>query len=601
MEDEKEGRTPRRLPKHLWAMLRERVSEWFIGGVLLALTGFAPQEFIARVVRYVATPERVGHLSRLALDARPVIVFVGIAIIVADALYRNRHRPVTAAPGGPPLTEDGAGRLQPNGRALVGSEPSAPEALPLPNHPSLSEGRVLLVVLPFESLGGADKYDYFSEGLTEDMITQLARLSPERLGVIARTSAMRYKSTTKTIHQIGQDLGVSHVLEGSVRRAGDRVRVAAQLIRVSDETHLWAEAYEGNRHDILALQIEVAKAIAREIEIKLTPHEQGRLDRTPAIDAQAHEAYLKGRHFWSTRTEEGMRKSIEYFQLAIEHQPNFAAAYDGVADAYTMLACRGVSPARETFHKAKMAARKALQIEPDLGEAYASLAHVRLHDWDWVDLEQDFLRAIELNPGHAIAYYWYAEYLMMAGRAEDAIARVRQSQQMDPLNSVLNASVAIILYLARRYDQAREELRKALEIDPNHFLLHFRLGLVYQQQQLFDDAIEEMQKAVTLSGRSTEALTGLAQTYAAAGMGAAMQQIVDVLETESERHYVHPYNMAKVFGSLGDKEQTFGWLEKAYDEHSPDFIELRTEPTFDSARSDPRFSELLTRVGFNQA
>ncbi|MGC5809760.1 hypothetical protein LDP04_24775, partial [Ralstonia pseudosolanacearum] len=244
----------------------------------MALTGFAPQEFIARLIRYIAAPERVGHLSRLALDARPVIVFVGIAIIVADALYRNRHRSVTAASGRPPLTEDGAGHLQPNGRALVESEPSKPEALPLPNNPWLSEGRVILVVLPFESLGGGDKYDYFSEGLTEDMITQLARLSPERLGVIARTSAMRYKSTTKTIHQIGQDLGVSHVLEGSVRRAGDRVRVAAQLIRVSDETHLWAETYEGNRHDILALQIEVAKAIAREIEIKLTPHEQGRLD-----------------------------------------------------------------------------------------------------------------------------------------------------------------------------------------------------------------------------------------------------------------------------------------------------------------------------------
>ncbi|ATJ87651.1 hypothetical protein RSP816_01075 [Ralstonia solanacearum] len=265
-----------------------------------------------------------------------------------------------------------------------------------------------------------------------------------------------------------------------------------------------------------------------------------------------------------------------------------------------MLACRGVSPARETFHQAKMAARKALQIEPDLGEAYASLAHVRLHDWDWVGLEQDFLRAIELNPGHAIAYYWYAEYLMAAGRAEEAIARVRQSRQMDPLNSVLNSSVAIILYLARRYDQAREELHQALEIDPSHFLLHFRLGLVYQQQKLFDDAIAEMQTAVTLSGRSTEALTGLAQTYAAADMRAAMQQIVDALENTSEKHYVHPYNMARVFGSLGDQEQTFGWLEKAYDEHSPDFIELRTEPTFDSVRSDPRFSALLSRVGFNQ-
>jgi TolB-like protein/Flp pilus assembly protein TadD len=475
------------------------------------------------------------------------------------------------------------------------------QVLEIPPSAGPAEERLMLAVLPFESLSGGEKHDYFSDGLTEEMITQLARLSPQRLGVIARTSAMRYKSTTKSIQQIGRELAVSHVLEGSVRRAGDRVRITAQLIRVSDETHIWAESYERNLHDILALQVDVARAIAREIEIQLTPQEQRRLERTRSVSVQAHEAYLKGRHFWYRRTEEAMRKSIEWFELAIEHQPDYAAAYDGVADACTMLACRGMMPARETFAKAKRAARQALQIDPDLGEACASLAHVRLHDWDWIGLEQDFQRAIELNPGHAIAYYWYAEYLMATGRDDEAIARVKQSRQMDPVNSVLNSSVGMILYLARQFDQAKEEFDKALDIDPNHFLLHLRLGLVYVQQKRFHEAIGEMEKGVSLSGKSTETLTGLAQAYAAAEMKAPMQEIVDSLVRESKARYVSPYNLGRVYGSLGDNQQAFAWLEKAYDERHPDLIELATEPSFDSLRSDPRFRQLLARAGFVDA
>jgi TolB-like protein/Tfp pilus assembly protein PilF len=459
--------------------------------------------------------------------------------------------------------------------------------------------RLMLVVLPFENLGGVERYDYFSEGLTEELITEIARLGPDRLGVIARNSAMQYKSTTKTTQQIGEELSVSHVLEGSVRRSGSRARITAQLVRAGDGSHLWAESYDRHLDDILILQNDVARAIAREIKIKLTPSQQRRLENAPSVGTEAYEAYLKGRHFWYKRTEEGMQRSIEYFRQAIEHQSNFAAAHCGLADAYTMLACRGISPAHETFHKAKMAARQALQIEPELGEGYASLAHVRLHDWDWVGLEQDFQRAIDLNPGHAIAYYWYAEYLMAMGRPEESVARAKQSQQMDPLNSVLNASVGMILYLARRYDEALRELHKALDIDPGHFLLHFRLGLVFQQQKKFPRAVEEMEKAVALSGRSIEALTGLAQANAAAGRKTALREIVETLHEESRTRYVSPYNMGRVYGSLRDKEQTFAWLARAYDEHNPDLIELRMEPTFDSARSDPRFGQLLSRIGFN--
>lgn len=455
--------------------------------------------------------------------------------------------------------------------------------------------RVMLVVLPFENLSGDNKHDYFSEGLTEEMITQLARLSPENLGVIARTSSMQYKSTAKSVQQVGHELGVSYALEGSVRRSADRVRITAQLIQVSDECHVWADTYERNLGDILVLQRDVAQAIARQIQIKLTPREQKRLASARSISPQAHESYLRGRHFWYQRTEEGMRKSIECFQQAIDRDPNYAVAYDGISDAYVMLACRGVIPAAEAFHKAKTAARQALQIEHDLGEAYASLAHVRLHDWDWVGLEEDFRRALDLNPGHTIAHYWYAEYLMARGRSEESVARVKYAQELDPINPVLNASVGMILYLARRSDQAVEELRKALEIDANHFLLHFRLGLVYcEKEGMHLEAIDEMEKAVSLSGRSTETLIGLAQAYGIAGKVRAMQEIIDELKSASR--YVSPYDVARTYACLNEKEKSFAWLEKAYTEHNPDLIELKMEPCFDSVRSDPRFTDLLRRI-----
>ena len=336
----------------------------------------------------------------------------------------------------------------------------------------------MLVVLPFENLTAGERYDYFSEGLTEEMITELARLSPERLGVIARTSAMQFKSTTKSIAQIGSELGVSHVLEGSVRRVGERVRITAQLIRVSDESHLWAQSYERGLHDVLEVQAEVARAVAREIQIKLTPHEQRRLDpdKTRSINSQAYELYLRGRHFWYRRTEEGIRKSIECFEEALRYDPSFAAAYDGISDAHTMLACRGMTPAVESFHKAKTAARQAVRLQPELGEGYASLAHVRLHDWDWVGLESDFRQAVELDPGYAIAHYWYAEYLMAMGRTREALGRVEHAWELDPLNSVINASVGMIRYLAHDYDGALVALRRGLEIDPTHYVSYLRSG-----------------------------------------------------------------------------------------------------------------------------
>jgi TolB-like protein/Tfp pilus assembly protein PilF len=458
----------------------------------------------------------------------------------------------------------------------------------------------MLVVLPFENLTqGEEKHDYFSDGLTEEMITQLARLSPEQLGVIARTSSMYYKSTIKTVGQIGQELGVSHLLEGSVRRVGTRARISAQLIRVSDECHVWAHSYERSLNDVLALQADVARAIAREVQIKLTAHEQTRLDldNNRSIDSQAHELYLRGRHFWYKRTEDGMRNSIQFFEEAIRHDPSYAPAYHGVSDAHTMLACRGIVPAAEAFHKAKTAARQSLQIDPELGEGYASLAHVRLHDWDWVGLEENFSRSIEFNPAHAITHYWYAEYLMAMGRCEEAVARARHAQKWDPINPALYASVGMILYLAHRYDEALAVLRQGVEIDPTHYVLHLRMGLVYQQKRLPKRAIAAMRQAVTLSESGTEALAGLAQSLASAGDDVAARRIVGELR-DSEKRYVSPYNIARIYGSLAEPERALEWLEKAYEEHNPDLIELTREPTLQCLHGNSKFRELTRRIGW---
>ena len=459
--------------------------------------------------------------------------------------------------------------------------------------------RTMLVVLPFENLSAGERYDYFSDGLTEEMITELARLSPERLGVIARTSAMQFKLTTKSIAQIGSELRVSHVLEGSVRRVGERVRITAQLIRVSDESHLWAQSYERGFHDVLEVQVEVARAVAREIHITLTPHEQDRLDgdRSRSIDSRAYELYLRGRHFWYRRTEEGIRKSIECFEQALRYDPKFAAAYDGISDAHTMLACRGMTPAVESFHKAKSAARHAVRLQPELGEGYASLAHVRLHDWDWVGLESEFRQAVELDPGYAIAHYWYAEYLMAMGRTREAVGRVEHASELDPLNSVINASVGMIRYLAHDYDGALVALRRGIEIDPTHYVSYLRIGLVCLQKNLPHEAIDAMQQAVIHSGRSTEALAGLAQAHAVTGDKQAMGRIVKELGESGDR-YVSPYNVARVYGAIDDKQRALEWLERAYREHNPDLIELTREPSFAGLQSDAKFRELVERIGW---
>jgi TolB-like protein/Tfp pilus assembly protein PilF len=463
--------------------------------------------------------------------------------------------------------------------------------------PSASE-RVMLAVLPFENLSKTAKQDYFSDGLTEEMIGELGRLNPDRMGVIARTSAMKYKGTKKSIGEIGAELGVSYMLEGSVRRGRGRVRIAAQLIRVSDETHVWSETYDRSLGDILKLQSEVARAIAAQIQVKLTSSQQRRHAETAEVAPEAYEAYLKGRHLWNRRTEDGMRKSITQYEEAIRHHPEYASAYAGIADSHVMLACRGIVPAKETFRKAKVAAEKALLFDSQLGEAHGSLAHVRLHDWDWEGLEEEFRLAIDLRPTNAIIYYWYAEFLMSMGRPDDAVEMARCAYRMDPLSPVIAASLAMILYLARRYDHAVEVLAHAQEIDPDHFLPHMRMGLVRTQQGEYDDAIRELKTASQLADQSTETKAALAMAYAAAGTRKLAQVILRHLQKPEEKRYVLPYNIAKIHAAGGNTEKAFQWLEIAYEGGNPDLIELNSEPVFDGMRGDSRFSSLMRRIGW---
>ncbi len=457
--------------------------------------------------------------------------------------------------------------------------------------------RLMLLVLPFENASARRSYDYFTDGLTEEMITRLACINPEQLGVIARTTCMMFKDTKRRVREIGSELGVSYVLEGTVRRARDQVRIAARLIKVADETQVWADTFERKPGDMLRLQSEAAATIANEIKVKLTPHTRNVATRE--MPAQSVEALLKGRHLLSLRTERAMRSSITQFETALHHCPDCAGAYAGIAEANVMLACRGMVPAKETFRQSAAAARKAIELDASHGDAHGSLAHVRLHDWDWVGLDEQFRRATALAPSLALVYYWYGEFLMSMGRPEEAIASAAQGLERDPLSPVVRSSYGMILYLGRQYDRASEMLVNAIETTPEHFLPHLRLGLVRIQQKQFPEAIQQLKIATRLAEESTETQAALAMAYAASGDRANATRITRKLENLRGRRYVLPYNIAKIYAAGNDRARAFDWLETAYEGGNPDLIELNSEPIFDCLRTDRHLAHLMRRIGWN--
>jgi len=435
------------------------------------------------------------------------------------------------------------------------------------------------------------------------MIAQLSRMDPERLGVMARTSAMQYKGTRKNVAQIGRELGVSYILESSLRREGNRVRITAQLVRVSDQTHVWWQDYERDVREVLPLESEVTQAIADEIKIKLSAQAQAHLASAQAIDPEAYQFYLKGRYFWSKRTEAAYQKGISSFQSAIERAPRYAQAYAGLADVYALLGSMPNAEIRraEAMAKAKAAATTALQLDDSLAEAHTSLAFVRMHyEWDWKGAEQEFRRAIELSPNYPTAHHWYAYDLAAMNRMPEALGEIRRAQQVDPLSVIINTDVAEFLYYAGRYEQAIQQAKAALEIDPQFLLAHSLLGLIYGEQHRYSEALAEGKQAVELSGGTPWMLARLGYTYALSGDRSHAEQVLRQLVELSTRRSVMYGLVASVAAPLGKREEAFAALQKAYEERDGGLILLNYGHVWDPLRSDPRFQQLVRRVGLPQ-
>jgi serine/threonine-protein kinase len=451
-----------------------------------------------------------------------------------------------------------------------------------------------LAVLPLENLTHEPEQEYFADGMTDALITDLSKIGA--LKVISRTSSMRYKGSDKPLPEIARELGVDGIVEGSVLRAGDQVRITAQLIHARTDEHVWSRSYDRSLSNILSLQSEVARAIAEEIEVSLTPQEEARLAGTRPVDPASHEAYLKGRYHWNKRTPEGLKRGFQYFEQAIEENPTNALAYAGLADSYAL---HWSLPAREAARKEKAAALRALEIDDTLAEAHISLADAKDKEWDWLGADREYKRALELNPNYATAHHWYSIHLNTRGKHQQAVAEARRALELDPLSVIIQANLGGRLYYARRYDEALEQCGNALEMDPDFVIAHVCLGYVYLQQARFGEAVEELQTAVELSERGPPQLGELGHAYAVSGNRSKAMKILAELTRLSQRMYVPPYHIATIHVGLGEKKQAFKWLERSYQELDIWLPFLKTDPRYDSLRSDPRAQDLLRRVGLS--
>jgi serine/threonine-protein kinase len=457
-----------------------------------------------------------------------------------------------------------------------------------------------LVVLPLENLSGDPAQEYFADGMTEALIARLAKIGT--LKVISRTSAMFYKGARKPLPEIARELKVDAVVEGSVLRAGDQVRITAQLIRAATDEHLWAETYDRDLRDILALQSEVARAIAQEIQVKLTPKEEASLAHSRTVDPAAYEAYLRGLHSWNKRSESGLKQGVEHFQRAIEEDPTYARAYAGLADCYSVLGWMGMLPPKESFGRSKAAAVKALELEKDLAEAHCSLAYALHHyDWDWANAEREFLRSLELNPGYATGHHWHALLHVSLGRPREAVAEIEKAQELDPLAPILRSALGFILYMTRQYDRANVELLKTVEAHPKFWIGSNWLGLSSAQQKRYPEALAACARAVELSDGLPITVASLGYIQALSGDREGAMGTLERLKESAKHRYVIPYGMAIIYAGLGDHEQALTWLEKAFEERSNLLCYLSVDPSFDSLRAHPRFLEMQRRIGLSGA
>ena len=472
-----------------------------------------------------------------------------------------------------------------------------------------SYGDQSIAVLPFINMSDDAGNEYFSDGISEELLNLLTKI-PE-LRVIARTSSFSYKGKDVKIADMARELNVGYVLEGSVRRDGSRVRITAQLVDARSDTHMWSETYDRELDDIFAVQENIARVIAKELVVHFSDSESRQVStsnlevydiylngRRP-VNPAAYEAYLKGRYHLNKWSIEDFPKSLEYFQQAVEKDPDFALAHVGLADSYSTLGLWGVLPPKEAYPKSKAMAMKALELDATLAEAHRVLADVRFfYDWDWEGAESEYKRAIELNPSYALAHNNYAFYFSALTRHDDALAEIKQARELGPVSLMINSDLGWAYYLARQYDQATLQFRRALEMDSSLAISQFALGYVYEQKEMFVESMAAFQKAVSLSPNDLESIAGLGHAYAVAGRREDALKIVARLKQPSQQMSIPSLGIATIYIGLDNKDEAFAWLEKAFVDRVSMMVYIQTDPVFDPLRPDPRFQVLVSRMGF---
>jgi serine/threonine-protein kinase len=502
------------------------------------------------------------------------------------------------------LTRDPESRYQDGGQVHAALEALdvPPRSTPAtrPVRRTSSHARVKsLAVLPLENLSPGPDDDFFADGMTDALITTLAQI--RALRVISRTSVMRYKGARQPLPEIAKALNVDAIVEGTVLRSQGRVRIAAQLIHAVSDTHLWAKQYEGDVRDVLALQSDVARAIASEIQIQLSPQERSRLARSRPVDPAAYEAFLKGRHFWYRRSPDALRKGVELLHQAITLDPSYALAHAALAEAHASMGWDlfGLTAPSESFPLAKQAAQRALELDPNCAEAHAALGNTAMgFDWDWVTAEREFRHAIELKPQYGPAHIWYSHLLKAIDRTEESLAESRRALECDPLGLVLNMHMGWHLVYARQYEKAIEQCQKTLELDPTFILTHVFLGQAYEQAGAFSDAVAAFEKAVELSRRHPTYLADLGHGLAVAGRRQDALNVLTELHEVSSQRYVAARSIAEVHLGLGEVDEAFVWLERGFQQRNGWLIHMRDNPRYDRLRSDPRYLDLVRRMNF---
>jgi DNA-binding SARP family transcriptional activator/TolB-like protein/Flp pilus assembly protein TadD len=455
-----------------------------------------------------------------------------------------------------------------------------------------------LAIFPLINSSADPNAEYLSDGITETIINSLSQLP--QLRVMARSTVFRYKGQDIDPQEVGRKLGVRAVLTGRVLYRGDALNIQTELVDAWDGTQLWGAQYNRSSSDIFELQEEIAREITEKLRLRLSGTDKGRLAKRYTENTEAYRLYLKGRYFWSKRTAETVKKSLEYFQRAIGKDSNYALAYVGLADSYTKLGDVGVAVLlpREAFSQAKIAAVRALAIDGTLAEAHTSMAHLHMHDYEWLEAEREFKCANELNPNYATTHHWYAYLLLMVGRLDEAMIEIAEALELDPLSLPINADYGDILYFSRHYDQAIEQLRKTLEMDSHFYPARIYLGRVYEEKQMYEESITEFQKARDLSRDIADPLAALGHAYALSGEREKALAMLARLNELSKTSYVSPYGVATVYAGLGEKGKAFEWLRRASAEHAGWVIYLKVDPKLDPLRTDRRFKELLRSVRF---